>query len=107
MEIKTYCINPPETKPDHTRHPESLLVKIAEMERSFRLKERAHEAETAKLKHDIRELERDNAALLDLLAQVMLDNNPTLVIREENFGHPHEFRFDRNIAGEPLLVVIR
>ena len=107
MEIKTYRINPSETKPDHTRHPESLLVKIAEMERSFCLKERAHEAETAKLKHDIRELERDNAALLDLLAQVMLDNNPTLVIREENFGHPHEFRFDRNLAGEPLLVVIR
>ena len=94
-------------KPDHTRNPETLLIKIAEMEHSFRLKERAHEAETAKLKHDIRELERDNAALLDLLAQVMLNNSPSLVIREENFGHEHEFRFDRNLAGEPLLIVVR
>lgn len=94
-------------KPDHTRSPEALLIKIAEMEHSFRLKERAHEAETAKLKHDIRELERDNAALLDLLAQVMLNNSPSLVIREENFGHEHEFRFDRNLAGEPLLIVVR
>lgn len=107
MEINTYRPALTEEKPNHTLHPESLLVKIAEMERSFHLKERAHEAETAKLKREIRELKRDNEALLDMLAQVMLDNNPTLVIREENFGHPHEFRFDRNIAGEPLLVVIR
>ena len=94
-------------KPDHTRNPEALLIKIAEMERSFRMKERAHEAETAKLKHDIRELERDNAALLDLLAQVMLDNSPALVLREDNFGKPHEFRLGYNLAGEPLLIVVR
>lgn len=94
-------------KIDHTRNPETLLIKIMSMEHAAERRERAHEVETAKLRHDIRELERDNAALLDLLAQVMLDTSPALVLREDNFGKRHEFKLGYNLAGEPLLIVVR
>jgi broad-specificity NMP kinase len=84
-----------------------LLVKIMEMKRAQELRERQHEADVAKLNHRIRELEHDNSILLDLLAQVMKENSPAVVLREENFGKKHQFRIDENVGGEPLLIIIR
>ena len=83
-----------------------LIIKIMEMTRAAELKDRQHESNIAKLNHRIRELEHDNSILLDLLAQVMKDNAPAVVLREENFGKRHQFRIDENVGGEPLLIII-
>ena len=84
-----------------------LLVKIMEMTRASELRERQHQVEVSKLNQRIADLEHDNRVLLDLLAQVMKDNSPSVVIREENFGRKHEFKMGENMAGEPVLIIIR
>ena len=84
-----------------------LLVKIMEMKRAQELRERQHEGEVAKLNRRIKELEHDNSILLDLLAQVMKEISPSVVIREENFGRKHEFKMGKNMADEHVLIIIR
>ena len=104
MEINTYCINPPETKTDHTRRPEFLLIKIAEMERSFRLKERAYETKIEQLQKENSELEHDFMELLAVLGEVMKDS-PAVVIPETTNRLPR-FREDRNLSGKKMLIYI-
>lgn len=104
MEINTYRPALTEEKPNHTLHPESLLVKIAEMERSFHLKERAYKTKISQLQQENAELERDFMELLSVLGEVMKDS-PAVVIPETTNRIPR-FREDRNLSGRKMLIYI-
>lgn len=105
MEITHRYIGKPQNKPNHIQNPADLLVKLMEVEHEKGNEQNLYNGKIAVLEHKIRELERDNSILLDLLAQVMRENN-SIVLREENFGRKHKFKIDENPAGEPLLIVV-
>ena len=91
-------------KPDHTKNPNEMLTKIAEMERTFHLKERAYEAKIAQLQQENSELEHDFMELLAVLGEVMKDS-PAVVIPETTSRIPR-FREDRNLSGRKMLIYI-
>lgn len=82
-----------------------LLIKIMEMTRSQELRERQHEAEISALNQRILDLEEDNHTLLQLLAYVMRNNAPSVVVREDELNKPYQFCSGTNLAGEPTLTV--
>lgn len=82
-----------------------LLIRIMEMTRSQELRERQHEAEISVLNQRIADLEDDNRTLLQLLAYVMRNNAPSIVVREDELNKPYQFRSGTNMAGEPTLAV--
>ena len=82
-----------------------FIVKIAEMTRAAKLKENHYEAEISSLNQRIADLEEDNRTLLQLLAYVMRNNAPSVVVREDELKRPFQFHSGTNMAGEPTLAV--
>lgn len=82
-----------------------LLVKIMEMKRAQELRERHHEAEISALNERIANLEENNRTLLQLLAYVMNNNAPSIVVREEEINQRYKFYSGKNLAGEDILTV--